>query len=565
MGLVSEIPQTILEGGRAAAQGAQNLAAIRAGQQERAGQIWGQTLASLGQLPGQVLTQMRQDQEFKLRQQGQANQNALTGLQVDAAKAAKEGEAKANGIVGSLPRKEDGTFDTGGLLQQFASANVPLAEQDRVLKYADGINAVQSSFNKAKIDHQADVADVLLKNHTPNTPYTADDVQMGMATLVSMGIASPADQAKITQALASGGDPEQMLKVARSLGSKFQGQAPIKVGKDETLVDANTLKPVFKGASGEPQNEAELAAAAADPTNPKHQVYADAMKTFKTPVETPEAVAARDAARAETLRHNKADEALSAGRLAVERNKAGAENKPLDLTLGGLDAAALNYMKTGQLPALGMGDKITRKSIINRAAELGSGTGDPIRTNLDLASNRAGFVADEGSLKKLQGQRDAITAFENTASKNIDQFLKTAGKVVDTGSPLLNAPLRAISAKLLGSPDQAAYEAARQVAINEVAKVTGNPTLSGTLSDSARKEVEAFNPSNATLGQTVAVLKLLKQDMANRADATDAAIGEIKKRIGGSQTPAATSAPAAPAGWKYVPKPSGGWTAVQAQ
>jgi hypothetical protein len=193
------------------------------------------------------------------------------------------------------------------------------------------------------------------------------------------------------------------------------------------------------------------------------------------------------------------------------------------LSPAGLDAAALNYAKTGLLPPLGMGDKNTRKQIINRAADLMPG--------LDVASAKADYAANTQSLQSLQKQRDAIGAFEQTARKNIDIFLDAAGKVVDTGSPLANSLVRQVSGKMLGSPDQAAYDAARQVAVNEIAKIVSNPTLSGTLSDSARHEVEAFNPGTATLAQSVRVMRLLKQDMDNRTSALDDAIGGIRSRI----------------------------------
>jgi hypothetical protein len=97
---------------------------------------------------------------------------------------------------------------------------------------------------------------------------------------------------------------------------------------------------------------------------------------------------------------------------------------------------------------------------------------------------------------------------------------------------------------VLGSPDQAAYDAARQVALNEVAKIVSNPNLSGQLSDSARKEIEAFNPNSATLKQSVAVMRILKQDMSNRAAAYDTQIGEIKGRISGKKPADTTAAPA---------------------
>lgn len=219
----------------------------------------------------------------------------------------------------------------------------------------------------------------------------------------------------------------------------------------------------------------------------------------------------------ETIRSNKENE-------AIQR----------DGTLSGdaLDNAARMYLKTGEMPTLGMRDPNNRQRILNRAAQLGG--------QVDIAGNKAGYKADAGSLTAMQKQRDAISAFENTTMKNIDVFLETAGKVVDTGSPLANSAARVISGKMLGSPDQAAYDTARQVAINEIAKIVTNPNLSGVLSDSARHEVEAFNPRNATLAQTVAVMRLLKQDMKNRTVALDDQLKQIRGRISqGSQPPPA--------------------------
>lgn len=199
------------------------------------------------------------------------------------------------------------------------------------------------------------------------------------------------------------------------------------------------------------------------------------------------------------------------------------------LSPAGLDMAALMYKKTGVMPALGMGDRTTRQKLINRAAELT--TDDMARIEQgagDIAANKAGYRASSDTLTKLTQQRAAISSFEQTAQKNIDLFLDTAGKVVDTGSPVANSLLRNLSGAVLGSPNQAAYEAARRVAVNEIAKVTSNPTLSGQLSDAARKEVESFNPASATLKQTVAVMRLLKKDMANRISSLDQEIATAK-------------------------------------
>lgn len=299
---------------------------------------------------------------------------------------------------------------------------------------------------------------------------------------------------------------------------------------DAVIADPSKLKGIVDGLIAQSPKQAELlnqtmtaqSAAGARDETARHNAELERISKMT--------VGRQEMTQAETARHNRAMEQHAAAQLAAT------SADKTELTPEGLDAAALNYAKTGNLPPLGMGDKTTRKQIINRAAAMMPG--------LDIASAKADFEANKGSLTALQKQRDAISAFEKTAIKNIDIFLTAAGKVVDTGSPLANTPLRLVTGKLLGSPDQAAYEAARQVAVNEIAKITSNPTLSGQLSDTARKEVESFNPQNATLKQSVAVMRLLKRDMANRAESMDDQIAGIKGRIAkGTAPPPAPEAP----------------------
>ncbi len=270
----------------------------------------------------------------------------------------------------------------------------------------------------------------------------------------------------------------------------------------------------------------------------RFQVQDGAPVLMRTPeqarqAETDAAVTARAAvddkraadALIENIRHNKAVEAAAAAKAASEGGDRTA------LTPRGVDMAALNYRKTGVMPPLGMGDKGTRQQIINRAAELSPADMKRIEeTGADIAGAKQSYTADTSSLTSLQKSRDAIGAFENTAQKNIDVFLDTAGKVVDTGSPLANKLAREVSGSILGSKDVAAYETARRVAINEVAKITSNPGLAGQLSDTARKEVEEFNPQGATLAQTVAVMRLLRKEMGNRISSLDTEIATIKDR-----------------------------------
>jgi hypothetical protein len=228
---------------------------------------------------------------------------------------------------------------------------------------------------------------------------------------------------------------------------------------------------------------------------------------------------------------------IEGARLGLEKQAQGAA---LSLSPQALDNAAQLYNQTAQLPPMGMGKQgaAVRSSILNRAAELSGAT--------NLASNKADYKADTASLDGLTKMRDSVTAFEETSGKNLDLFLEKAKGIMDSGSPAVNLPLR-LGAKLTGSANQAAYEAARQVAINEIAKVTSNPTLAGSLSDSARHEIAAFSPENASLKQIYAVSKVLKQDMENRRTALDGKIAEVHGRLSGSRT-ANTSGAAAGSG-----------------
>jgi hypothetical protein len=215
------------------------------------------------------------------------------------------------------------------------------------------------------------------------------------------------------------------------------------------------------------------------------------------------------------------------------------------LTPEGLQLAALNYRKTGNMPAFGF-TKGVREQVINTAASL---TPDQMRKieagGTDVAYNAASYKADSDSLKRLQSMTDNITAFESTAGKNIDMFLKEAGKIVDIGSPLMNRPVRAVTGELLGSKDQAGFNTARQVALTEASRVLTTANLSGVVSDSARREVGDLSDPNATLGQAVRAMRILRQDMKNRLDSNTTEIAAIKKRItdnGLGDQPAASDA-----------------------
>jgi hypothetical protein len=197
------------------------------------------------------------------------------------------------------------------------------------------------------------------------------------------------------------------------------------------------------------------------------------------------------------------------------------------LTPAALDQAAHRFAISGIMPPAGMGaaGQAVRTAIQNRAAEL--------HPNADIAGNAAYYAANKNSLTKLVGQYDATDQYERTAGDNVNLYLNQIKKAIDSGSPWVNQPLREINDKLLGNTDIPALNAARQVATTEIARVTSNPGLAGNLTDTARREVQAFNPASATPAQAYNVMKILKQDMDNRRLEGAQQLQHVAGRFGG--------------------------------
>lgn len=185
-------------------------------------------------------------------------------------------------------------------------------------------------------------------------------------------------------------------------------------------------------------------------------------------------------------------------------------------------------------PDTGQTEYTTRKNAIGQIAP----------SSAEAIAAKGGVQADVASLKKMQTNFDNVTAFENTAGKNLDTFLKTAKGVIDSGSPLINSPLRSVSDRMAGSDKQAAFNAARATALTEISKVLNSSNASGVLSDSARHEVEGLIGPNATLKQIYSAANILKQDMANRRESYQQQINEIHKRMNPSSS--SSSSPSDP-------------------
>ncbi|HEX7766606.1 MAG TPA: hypothetical protein VF443_07820, partial [Nitrospira sp.] len=188
---------------------------IAADRQRQNAQIWGSTIANIGQYVGQLPMQIIEAKKADMQQQIQQQQ-------LDSLKKAQAGQQAANQIIASLPRNTDGTYDTGALMQKLAAGNVPLDMQEKFATTLDNINKVTASFAQSQKNHAADIANAILTVHGKDQPVTMESAQTGMAAAKAAGIASDADEQKFTQMLAQGADPEKVLKTIRGLGDKYK-------------------------------------------------------------------------------------------------------------------------------------------------------------------------------------------------------------------------------------------------------------------------------------------------------------------------------------------------------
>lgn len=186
-------------------------------------------------------------------------------------------------------------------------------------------------------------------------------------------------------------------------------------------------------------------------------------------------------------------------------------------------------------------DKMFKDGTIT-AASLRGASSNPVLTdtlnrlgaqNADPSSDRAAYQTNVTSLRKLVPMYDAVKSFEdNTIAQG--KILKGLAQKVDaTGVPVVERWIRAGRKAIEGDEDVSEFQAQLSLFSSESAKILTNPNLTGTLSDTARAEVQEFLPKSATAGQISRVVDRLESDFQLREKSLEDQIGTINKRIKG--------------------------------
>jgi hypothetical protein len=208
------------------------------------------------------------------------------------------------------------------------------------------------------------------------------------------------------------------------------------------------------------------------------------------------------------------------------------EDSTNSFTPEAIDNAAARYNIDGTLPPMGMGKggSAARSQILNRAAELASGT-----SGTDQRVDQLTTKASASTLLQLKKTKTMIKAFEEMATKNADIALQMSAKVDRSGVPVVNRWYLAGNNKLRGDVDTATFNTAVNVFANEYAKIMSGSMGNTPVSDSARKEAHEILNTAQTPEQLRANIKLLQREMKNRLIGLDESEAELIQQMKGGK------------------------------
>ena len=290
----------------------------------------------------------------------------------------------------------------------------------------------------------------------------------------------------------AGGD---MNKLVQSLTNRGLAEDAIKLRKD--------IREEAKAGVELKLNEAklhreDLSALYGDPSDANFAAYLEKNKGRFTPQQVQQAVNQWQAAGTPEARQKmllpqvltmdqyvnhldrQEQQKISRGNLAVaqQRLSADLQSGAGALTPETVDMVANIFLKTGQLPQLGMGKQAAaaRQQILNRATVLGTtgAEGQPAPTAADVAGNVVSAKQDYKSQEKatkdfatgIQGRQ--VNSF-NTAIDHLSTMDKLSDALANGDTKAINA-IGNMVAKQTGAPAPTSFNAAKQIVTAEVIK-----------------------------------------------------------------------------------------------
>lgn len=569
---------------------------IRAQEAMAKGQVWGHAVEAIGQDIAKPIAQAADPE----RQAAQLNLAATKS-----ALATRQGVGQ---IVATFT-KPDGSIDRDGLARTLAQSGIPLEAQDAALKSVESIAAGREAEQTRQQEHFADAGNFVyqaLKGLPVDaTPQQKSSVVLGGLALAKAGGASDQQLDQFIAAMQQGTDPLHLALGAMSLspskryaedlkgynlnrgevhvdpsGSITNG--PPTVGEPKSMLvngQPTMVTPVtagdgtvtWKNQQGQPVEVQPLPTAETTP-RPETGVVFEKNGKEVTPLwdpqtqqfldpDTKQPVSVRRPTPASVIIRNENSQAPNLPVWATDASRpSGSDANRIDavskMTPNGLYQAALNYLANGQYPPTGRGSDpvaVAQRAAIN--AKVGAIAAD---SGMDLPALRAFYKANAGSLTALQKMQDSVQSFMATADKNAGLLEQSLKQLPDTGSPLLNQPLRSFVKNVQGNTAMAPIATYLQSVSNEYARIIAQPNLSGQLTDTARSEAAQLLDPKATIDQMIASVRALNAEGSNRLLSIGDQIKTIQSRM--NDAPKGNTSPPGGASTPIPPIKVGGFT-----
>lgn len=236
---------------------------------------------------------------------------------------------------------------------------------------------------------------------------------------------------------------------------------------------------------------------------------------------------------------------------AVQKSKLGAVDQDV------LDGMLKLYNKTGAIPTFQGAAGLPLKTAFYAALGGNSSLVD------DATANKAAVGAATKALNTQQTQYSATQTSIGTLKSSMGRLDTYIKPLVDSGSPLLNSPLRSLSGKVLGSENYSAFQNEMNTIATEYAKILNgaSASISGVSVSSVDDIKKAFNES-VTTGQLETVLDAMKQDVNARLVSQKTTINQLTGDIHDLGSTNSTSSSTNSSSTTGTSTSTGGWSSL---
>lgn len=240
---------------------------------------------------------------------------------------------------------------------------------------------------------------------------------------------------------------------------------------------------------------------------------------------------------AETARHNR----------AMESGKDTGDMDPETLDTAASVVAA-NPTRIRDYASYGQGGQKNRNAINNRISQRLQDSG---MTANDLIQLRARAAAQPANIVKLTQQNAQIQQAEQLARANGQRVLELIDLVDQTGIPLVEGITRSARAKTGGVDAAELKSVLNSFQIETARLLSGNPTMAGVISDSARNDIQHIAPDSMSATQARRIINRLFTEMDIRQAAAQEQLQGSTNQT--TVLPQSGGTPAAAGKWSIVP------------